>query len=169
MTYILDSGPLIIMFRHYYPDRFPSLWSRFDAMVEANEIISVSEVARELDGQEDRLSQWVKDNKRFFYNPTSAEMTFVAKIFEVPHFQGLIRQQRRLRFREIGGINSIDRVATVPTEISLHRRDIQALKPLRLLSETPFDSFVHLWTPKGLRRSRWCHRAPGHIPAVSSS
>lgn len=45
MTYVLDSGPLINMFRHYYADRFPSLWQRFDGMVEAGEIVSVSEVA----------------------------------------------------------------------------------------------------------------------------
>lgn len=24
--YVFDSGPLIDLFRHYYPSRFPSLW-----------------------------------------------------------------------------------------------------------------------------------------------
>lgn len=89
------------MFRHYYPERFPSLWQRFDAMAEVGNLVSVSEVAKELDGQEDRLSQWVKDNKEFFHSPTTPEMTFVAKIFEVPHFQGLIRQQERLQGKPV--------------------------------------------------------------------
>ena len=101
MTYVLDSGPLIIMFRHYYPERFPSLWQRFDAMVETGELVSVSEVAKELEGQEDRLSEWVDDNKAFFQKPTVPEMEFVARIFEVPHFQGLIRQQERLQGKPV--------------------------------------------------------------------
>lgn len=75
------------MFRHYYPDRFPSLWQRFDAMVNAGGLVSVREVAKEVDGQDDRLSQWVTANGTFFHKPTTDEMTFVAKIFEVPHFQ----------------------------------------------------------------------------------
>jgi hypothetical protein len=101
MTYVLDSGPLINMFRHYYPDRFPSLWQRFDGMAEAGELVSVSEVAKELDGWEDRLSQWVHDNREFFHKPTVPEMTFVGRIFEVAHFQGLIRQQERLQGKPV--------------------------------------------------------------------
>lgn len=101
MTYVLDSGPLILLFRHYYPDRFPSLWQRFDALVTAGTVVSVSEVARELDGHEDRLSNWVHGNGAFFQKPTVAEMTFVAGIFEVAHFQGLIRQQERLQGKPV--------------------------------------------------------------------
>ena len=97
MIYVLDSGPLIIMFRHYYPDRFPSLWERFDEMVETERMISVSEVSRELEGQDDRLSTWVGDHTSFFHNPTHDEMLFVAQIFEVRHFQTLIKQQERLQ------------------------------------------------------------------------
>lgn len=89
------------MFRHYYPDRFPSLWERFDEMVNAQRMVSVSEVARELEGQEDRLSTWVGDNTSFFRPPTTDEMHFVAQIFEVRHFQTLIRQQERLQGRPV--------------------------------------------------------------------
>ena len=89
------------MFRHYYPDRFPSLWQRFDAMAQAGVLVSVSEVAKELDGKADRLWQWVTDNKGFFHKPTLDEMTFVATIFEVAHFPGLIRQQQRLQGRPV--------------------------------------------------------------------
>ena len=101
MTYVLDSGPLINMFRHYYPDRFPSLWQRFDAMVGAEELVSVREVAKELDGQDDRLSEWVGNNGNFFHRPTVQEMAFVGRIFEVAHFQGLIRQQERLQGKPV--------------------------------------------------------------------
>lgn len=54
------------MFRHYYPDRFPSLWERFDEMVETERMISVSEVSRELEGQDDRLRHGLAITRRFF-------------------------------------------------------------------------------------------------------
>ncbi len=53
MNYVFDSGPLIWMFRYYYPDRFPSLWKQFDSLVANERIISVKEVLRELEGHED--------------------------------------------------------------------------------------------------------------------
>lgn len=97
----MDSGPLIVMFRHYYPDRFPSLWERFDVMRHSDQVVSVREVANELGGQEDRLSAWVGSNKPFFKNPTAGELEIVADIFKVPHFQALIRQQERLQGRPV--------------------------------------------------------------------
>jgi hypothetical protein len=101
------------MFRHYYPERFPSLWQRFDAMIDAGALVSVSELAKELDGQEDRLSQWVNDNGEVFHKPTLDEMTFVATIFEVAHFQGLIRQQERLQGRPVADPFVIAKAARV--------------------------------------------------------
>lgn len=93
---MFDSGPLIWMFKYYYPERFPSLWKKFDQLVEDEQIISVKEVSRELEGQEDLLSRWVKDNKSFFQLPASNEFKIVTDIFQIPHFQTLIRKQERL-------------------------------------------------------------------------
>jgi len=84
------------MFKYYYPERFPSLWKRFDRLFEDEQIISVKEVSRELEGQEDLLSQWVKDNKSFFQLPAANEFLIVTGIFQIPHFQALIRKQERL-------------------------------------------------------------------------
>lgn len=39
-VYVFDSGPLIDLFRHYYRERFPSLWGNFDGMVEDRRITS---------------------------------------------------------------------------------------------------------------------------------
>ena len=89
------------MFRHYYPDRFPSLWERFDEMVKAENLVSVREVSRELEGQGDSLSTWVGDHASFFHSPTNEEMQFVAEIFKVRHFQTLIRQQERLQGKPV--------------------------------------------------------------------
>lgn len=84
------------MFKYYYPERFPSLWRKFDRLVEDEQIISVKEVSRELDGQDDLLSQWVKDKKSFFQPPATNEFQIVTEIFQIPHFQTLIRKQERL-------------------------------------------------------------------------
>ena len=33
MSYVFDNSPLSALFKNYYPNRFPSLWERFDAVV----------------------------------------------------------------------------------------------------------------------------------------
>jgi len=57
MIYVFDSDTLIDLFRHYYPERFPTLWQNFDNLVSNSKIISVSEVGKELEDYEDRLSE----------------------------------------------------------------------------------------------------------------
>ena len=89
MIYVFDSGPLIWMFRYYYPDRFPSLWEQFHELIANQRIISVKEVSRELDGQDDLLANWIN------------EMLFIGEIFQVSHFQGLIRKQERLQGKPV--------------------------------------------------------------------
>ena len=96
MIYVFDSSPLIVLFRHYYPERFPSLWEKFDSMISSQQIISVREVSNELEGQEDRLSAWTGNNKEFFCMPTTGELNFVAEIFRIQHFQALIRRKEQL-------------------------------------------------------------------------
>ncbi len=101
MIYVFDSGPLINMFRHYYPERFPSLWEKFDDLIEQELVISVKEVSRELSGHDDSLSNWVKDSNGLFLPPTPNEFLFVTEIFKVTHFQDLIRKQERLEGKPV--------------------------------------------------------------------
>lgn len=97
MIYVLDSGPLIVLFRHYYPARFPSLWQKFDALVAEQKIVSVREVFKEIIVHEDRLSRWTKQNRKFFTLPTPEELGFVTDVFRIPHFQTLIKKKERLQ------------------------------------------------------------------------
>lgn len=101
MIYVFDSDTLIDLFRHYYADRFPSLWESFDALVLKHRIVSVREVKNELAGYGDRLSVWVKDHGEIFLTPTADELAFVAEIFKVPHFQMLIRKKERLQGKPV--------------------------------------------------------------------
>lgn len=97
-VYVFDSGPLIDLFRHYYRTRFPSLWESFDAMVIEGRITSTREVFNELEGRGDNLATWCKENRQqVFLTPSTQEQEFVRKLFEVRHFQEMIRRKARLQ------------------------------------------------------------------------
>jgi len=102
MKYVFDSGPLIDLFRHYYPSRFPTLWERFHALVLEDELISVKEVYNEINSREDMLTSWAKKEKdKLFSRPTIEEFQFVREIFRVRHFQAMIRKKERLRGKPV--------------------------------------------------------------------
>lgn len=98
MKYIFDSDSLIDLFKHYYPERFPTLWEKFDALVSEGKFISVKEVFNEIGSREDSLAIWAKEQKNIlFLESTTEELKFVGKIFQVRHFQAMIRKKERLK------------------------------------------------------------------------
>ena len=102
MKYVFDSGPLIDLFRHYYRSRFPTLWENFHALVSEDELISVREVYNEINSREDMLTSWAKKEKdKLFSQPTIEEFQFVREIFQVRHFQAMIRKKERLRGKPV--------------------------------------------------------------------
>ena len=94
--YSLDTSTLSQVYRSYYKGRFPTFWSRFDALIISGRAVSVSEVEEELRNARG-LPEVVKDLKRlndeFFSLPTSAEQDFVSQILGVRHFRNLISAQ----------------------------------------------------------------------------
>ena len=102
MKYVFDSDSLIDLFRHYYPERFPTLWEKFHALVSAGELISVKEVYNEIGSSEDSLASWAKEQKNtLFLESTVEELQFVGVIFQVRHFQAMIRKQERLKGKHV--------------------------------------------------------------------
>lgn len=101
MIYVFDSNTLINLFQHYYRNRFPSLWDRFDEAVTIRNIVSVREVLNEISQRNDRLSHWAGNHRDFFQTPTTEELAVVAEIFAVPHFQTLVRTQERLQGKPV--------------------------------------------------------------------
>jgi len=102
MKYVFDSDSLIDLFRHYYPERFPTLWEKFDVLVSGEELISVREVFNEIGSSEDSLGTWAKEQKNtLFLESTVEELRFVAEIFQVQHFQAMIRKQERLKGKPV--------------------------------------------------------------------
>jgi len=102
MKYVFDSNALINLFRHYYPERFPTLWGKFDTLVSGGELISVREVFNEIISSDDSLGSWAKEQKNtLFSEPTVRELEFVGEIFRVQHFQAMIRKQQRLKGKPV--------------------------------------------------------------------
>jgi len=79
MKYVFDSDSLINLFKHYYPERFPTLWEKFDALISEGKLISVREVVNEIGSNEDSLGIWAKEQKNIlFLESTVEELQFAA-------------------------------------------------------------------------------------------
>jgi Domain of unknown function (DUF4411) len=98
MIYVLDTNVFKVL-SHYYPGTFLSLWNNLDDLVDRGLIISVREVFDEVEagGNAEFVVDWAKKHKKIFLMPGAAETSFVAQIFAVSHFQGLVSQQALLR------------------------------------------------------------------------
>ncbi len=98
MVYVFDASSFIVV-GHYFPDRFPSFWKKFDEFVVQGNLVSVREVYNELQGKGNRphLQNWVKSNKKIFLVPGEKETEFLNEIFAVPHFRQLVSQRQRLQ------------------------------------------------------------------------
>jgi len=102
MKYVFDSDSFIDLFKHYYPKTFLTLWEKFHALVSAGELISVREVYNEIGSSEDSLAIWAKEQKNIlFLKSTTEELKFVGRIFQVRHFQAMIRKQERLKGKPV--------------------------------------------------------------------
>ena len=95
MIFVFDNSPLSVLFRNYYRSRFPSLWEKFDSIVDEDRLLSTREVLNEInDSSITTLRDWAKDHGEVFGTPTAEEGTFVAQIFTVKHFQQNIEQKK---------------------------------------------------------------------------
>ena len=102
MKYVFDSDSLINLFKHYYPERFPTLWEKFDALVSEGKLVSVREVFNEIGSRDDSLANWAKEKKSILFLESAVEeLKFVAKIFQVQHFQAMIRKQETLKGKPV--------------------------------------------------------------------
>lgn len=96
--YVLDTNSFRV-FSNYYPDSFPTFWDYIEGLVEDGQLVSCSEVARELELQSssEHLNEWVVAHPNVFLEPTEDEMAYVANIFQVAHFRQMIGQKQQLK------------------------------------------------------------------------
>ncbi|MCL2658184.1 MAG: DUF4411 family protein [Betaproteobacteria bacterium] len=98
MIYVFDTSSIRAL-QHFYPRVFKKIWSDIDSLVQTGNLISTREVFNELERQaiSDEVLNWAKRHKTIFTTPASSELQFVAEIFRIRHFQGLIGAQQRLK------------------------------------------------------------------------
>lgn len=97
MPFAFDTNSLRVL-GNYYPERFPSFWTRFEEEIGQGGVFSVREVLNELERQDKTswLWGWAKSRREFFRSPTPAETAFVGRIFTVAHFRELVGGRQRL-------------------------------------------------------------------------
>lgn len=97
--YVFDTSSLVVLFRNFYPENFPSLWKKFNQSVAHGQYVSVKEVKLEIESypETDYLKEWSKQHKRFFLFPSDEETQFISEMFkENPHFKNLINSKNIL-------------------------------------------------------------------------
>lgn len=99
MIYVFDNSSLSNILNHYYTDRFPSFWEKFDSIVKEGNLISVREVRNELieKFEDETIDILMKHNKDFFTNPSNEELSFITEIYSVKHFQQNLGRKKLLK------------------------------------------------------------------------
>lgn len=101
--YVFDSNTFINLFRHYYENRFPTLWVNFHDLVTEERIVSIKEVKIELQTYytTDRLKKWIKENDEIFKQPDDSESRFIKEIFKVERFRRIIERKKILNGKPV--------------------------------------------------------------------
>ena len=97
MIYVFDTSIFVTLFKSYYRGRFPSLWEKFDSMVYTRRIISTREVKREIEDQNDKLTDWANNNSSVFPIPTKDVGDFVKAIYQIRNFHANIEKKKLLK------------------------------------------------------------------------
>jgi hypothetical protein len=98
MIYVIDSSSFRVI-SHYFPERFPSFWGRFNSLVAEKRIISAREAHKELNHRinKQHLLDWISANRQIFLVPTPEETEFIGQIFSIRHYQQMVSKQNVLK------------------------------------------------------------------------
>lgn len=67
MRYSFDTSVILNPWRRHYPrETFPSLWSKLDELIDADDIIASVEVLEELKRKDDEVHQWALKRRQMF-------------------------------------------------------------------------------------------------------
>jgi len=96
--YVYDTGAFFDL-GHFYPSRFPTIWTHIDKLVMEGRLWSVREVRREIENNcpFPHIEEWVAKNRHIFRKPESSELEVVTEIFKVSNFLGLVRRSHILK------------------------------------------------------------------------
>jgi hypothetical protein len=99
MKYVFDTSSLSNVLRHYYRDRFPSFWQKYNQMISEKQVVSVREVRFELSERfDDTIINQIREyNPDFFEDPTTEELNFVKEIYSIAHFRQNLEKKKLLQ------------------------------------------------------------------------
>jgi len=99
LIYVFDTNSLSNILNHYYRDRFPSFWEKFDKIIENKTLISVREVRLELKGKFDdaTIDRLRAHNDQFFEEPSVEELAFITEVYSVAHFRQNLDRKKLLQ------------------------------------------------------------------------
>lgn len=94
--YVFDTNVFSQLFRFYYRESFPSLWTKYNEIVNEGRILSAREVMLKLgDGRKTfGAYEWAKGHSYLFPEPTSQEAQFMRNIFAVDRFQRVLQNKK---------------------------------------------------------------------------
>lgn len=100
--YVFDTNVFYAL-GHYYPSRFPTIWSRLEELVKTEALQSVKEVLREIESNcpFNSIESWVKNHRAIFKPPSQEEMKFVSSLFQKKQYQGFVKKQNILKGRPV--------------------------------------------------------------------
>lgn len=99
MIYVFDSNSLSTILKHYYVERFPTFWEKFNETIKDGTVISVREVKHELELKfdDEEIQILLKHNSSFFRDPEVIELQFITQIYSVRHFQQNLERKKLLQ------------------------------------------------------------------------
>lgn len=83
----------------YYLSRFPTIWTRLGDLAQGDELRSVREVRRELEGNcpSEHVFQWMNDHLSIFRKPNKQEEMVVSTILKKQQYQNLVKRKNLLK------------------------------------------------------------------------
>ena len=99
MKYVFDTNSLSNVLNHYYVERFPTFWEKFNAKIQGGNLVSVREAKFELQGKfdNDAIEHLSKFNPDFFADPTNEELEFISEIYAITHFRQNLDRKKLLQ------------------------------------------------------------------------
>ncbi len=92
MRYVIDTSSFQQLFGCYKRARFPSLWNKFDELVDCGAITSIEHVMREIRdrGKSNGELEWAEAHTELFPRITENESLFLRRIFDEPRFRHVV-------------------------------------------------------------------------------
>jgi len=89
VLYIIDSSSLIELNKHNPMDVYVRVWQKIEDLIQKQRLFAPKEVLYEIEEKDDMLSEWGKNHKQMFIEPTNDHVEIVREILE--KFPGLIK------------------------------------------------------------------------------